>query len=85
MPDVSEKSKKQFKKVVENQRTGKVTTADDVSEPDTQKMLRAVNSEQARGTNTVASQADPPQDDPYTKRKKAQLAHARKIVSGRAT
>ena len=52
----TEKATAQMKTVLNNQRTGKVTTASDVSDPQTQEMIRSLNKEQARGTNTIQSQ-----------------------------
>lgn len=64
----SKKSIEQMKKVIQNQRTGQPTFASDVSDSDTQAMIKALNKEQARGTNTIASQAN---KNPNSKLKQA--------------
>ena len=55
---MSKLSTSQMNKVMVNQRTGRATVFSDVSDPHTQELIRALNSEQAMGTNTIKSQAN---------------------------
>ena len=92
-PKQKQRAFDQFQKAERNRETGKATLGSDVDEPYTKKILGVINSEQARGTNTMgktpaikkAPEAAPAKPkpapvDPYKKRKEDQKKAAKKAI-----